>query len=587
MPQIIIDGQRIEAAAGATIIETALLAEKTIPHFCWHPGLSVSGNCRMCLVNVGFPKKSPDGQPEIDSDGNIAIQWGPKLSIACATPVADGMVIDTQGQRTEHAQHAIMEFLLINHPLDCPICDEAGQCKLQEYAFMHSNGKSRFIEQKNHKDKRVPLGPNVLFDGERCISCSRCIRFADEIAKQPALTFVQRGDHVTIQTFPGMEFDSPYSMNVIDICPVGALTSIDFRFHSRVWEMSFTNSVCPGCARGCNVKLGIRDNELQRIEPRTNMHVNEYWMCDAGRLEQYPYVNDNRVIEPAIKGNSSDWKSALESCADILKAYKPSEIMIIGSARGTNEDIHATVKFARETVKTHNIDFLEHRDPIFADEFLRLADRTPNHAGAIALGLRPQDHGVNADNLAQRIAKHQVKVIIAVQEDIVGHPEFGANASSVEHIIAIASNHNATTQNASIVLPASTYAEVEGTFTNVDRRVQLIEPAVTTKENERHMGMKMSRWDKLGAFNDRWTQGERRNSRPTWKILTGISEACGHAMKFTSAEDVFNDISLHNQHFKGMNYASLEENQGLRLDKASEPEAKAVVYVSHVLKPQV
>jgi predicted molibdopterin-dependent oxidoreductase YjgC len=218
---------------------------------------------------------------------------------------------------------------------------------------------------------------------------------------------------------------------------------------------------------------------------------------------------------------------------------------------------------------------------------LRLADRTPNHAGAIALGLRPQDHGVNADNLAQRIAKHQVKVIIAVQEDIVGHAEFGANASSVEHIIAIASNHNATTQNASIVLPASTYAEVEGTFTNVDRRVQIIEPAVTTKENERHMGMKMSRWDKLGAFNDRWTQGERRNSRPTWKILTGISEACGNAMKFTSAEDVFNDISLHNQHFKGMNYASLEENQGLRLDKASEKEAKAVIYVSHVLKPQV
>jgi len=443
------------------------------------------------------------------------------------------------------------------------------------------------LSKKNHKDKRVPLGPNVLFDGERCISCSRCIRFADEIAKQPALTFVQRGDHVTIQTFPGMEFDSPYSMNVIDICPVGALTSIDFRFHSRVWEMSFTNSVCPGCARGCNVKLGVRDNELQRIEPRTNMHVNEYWMCDAGRLEQYPYVNDNRVLEPVIKVNQTDWKSALEACADIVKAYKPSEIMIIGSAKGTNEDIHATVKFARETVKTHNIDFPEHRDPLFADEFLRLADRTPNHAGAIALGLRPQDQGVNTDNLAQRIAKHQVKVIIAIQEDIVGLPEFGAHASTVDHIIAISSNHNATTQNASIVLPASTYAEVEGTFTNSDRRVQLIEPAVTTKENERHMGMKMSRWDKLGAFNDRWTQGEKRNSRPTWKILAGISLAYGISMKFESAEDVFNDLALHNQHFKGMNYASLEEYQGLRLDKASEPEAKAVIYQSHVLKPQV
>lgn len=580
MPQIIIDGQRIEAAPGQTIIEAALHAEKTIPHFCWHPGLSVAGNCRMCLVNVGFPKKAADGQPEMDASGNVVVQWGPKLSIACATPVADGMIVDTEGQRTEHAQHAIMEFLLINHPLDCPICDEAGQCKLQEYAFKHSNGKSRFIEQKNHKDKRVPLGPNVLFDGERCISCSRCIRFADEIAKQPALTFVQRGDHVTIQTFPGMEFDSPYSMNVIDICPVGALTSIDFRFHSRVWEMSFTNSICPGCARGCNVKLGVRDNELQRIEPRTNMHVNEYWMCDAGRLENYHFVNEERIAEPMIKGVQSDWNSAIAATADIIKAYKPSEIMIIGSSRGTNEDIHAIVTFARETVNTHNIDFIDHRDPSFADEFLKLADRTPNHAGAIALGLRSND-AVTKDNLSERIAKHQIKVIIAVQEDV------SAYASSVEHVIAIASNANPTTQSASIVLPASTYAEVEGTFTNADNRVQLIEPAVTTKENERHMGMKMSRWDKLGAFNDRWTQGERRNSRPTWNILSGISAACGNPMNFSRAEDVFNHIALHNQQFNGMSYALLEEYQGLKLGKASEPEAKSVVYESHVLKPQV
>ena len=164
MPQIIIDGQRVEAAAGSTIIEAAMQIEKTLPHFCWHPGLSVSGNCRMCLVNVGFPKKGADGAPEFDESGNVIVQWGPKLSIGCATPVADGMIVDTQGQRTEHAQHAIMEFLLINHPLDCPICDEAGQCKLQEYAFNHSNGKSRFIEQKNHKDKRVQSVVSLVHD---------------------------------------------------------------------------------------------------------------------------------------------------------------------------------------------------------------------------------------------------------------------------------------------------------------------------------------------------------------------------------------------------------------------------------------
>jgi NADH-quinone oxidoreductase subunit G len=583
MPQIIIDGQRIEAAAGKTIIEAALDSSMTIPHFCWHPGLSVAGNCRMCLVNVGFPKKGADGSPEFDTQGNPVVQWGPKLSIACATPVADGMIIDTQGQRTEHAQEAIMEFLLINHPLDCPICDEAGQCKLQEYAFRHSNGKSRFIEQKVHKDKRVSLGPNVLFDGERCISCSRCIRFAEEVAKQPALTFVQRGDHVTIQTFPGMEFDSAYSMNVIDICPVGALTSIDFRFHARVWEMSFTDSVCPGCARGCNIKIGVRNNEVLRIEPRTNMHVNEYWMCDAGRLENYAPVNEGRITGPIVHGSSADWATAYKAAADILKKYKPSEIMVLGSANATNEDIYATVHFARTVLKTHNIDFLNHRDPAFADEFLRVADRNANTAGALELGLRPADHGANAELLADRIRKHQIKVLFVINEDILA----GADPGHVDHIIVHASNHNKTTAAASVVFAGSTFAEVQGTFTNLNRRVQLIEPAIATKENERYMGMRMSRWDKLGSHNDRWSQGERRNCRPAWKNLSLLAAEFGAKWNFRDAQDVFAHIVQETPAFHNMSYELLEEYQGLVLGKAKNPEPKAVIYESHTLKPQI
>ena len=587
MPQIIIDGQRVEAAAGSTIIEAAMQIEKTLPHFCWHPGLSVSGNCRMCLVNVGFPKKGADGAPEFDESGNVIVMWGPKLSIGCATPIADGMIIDTQGQRTEHAQHAIMEFLLINHPLDCPICDEAGQCKLQEYAFNHSNGKSRFIEQKNHKDKRVKLGPRVLFDAERCISCSRCIRFADEIAKQPALTFVQRGDHVTIQTFPGMEFDSPYSMNVIDICPVGALTSMDFRFNARVWEMSFTNSICPGCSRGCNTKLGVRNNEILRIEPRTNMHVNEYWMCDAGRLEQYSFVNDNRISEPHIKGKHTDWESALISVHEVLQAYHSSQIMIIGSAYGTNEDIYATIRFAKEIVKTPHIDFLEHRDPAFSDELLKMTDRTPNHHGAIALGLFTNQHESQAEIIALNIAKHSIKVIITIGENIASHPAFSNVLGNVEHIISLASNDNETNKIASIVLPSSTYAEVYGTFTNEAHRVQLIEPAIATKENERFMGLKMSRWDKLGAYNDRWSQGEKRNSRPVWNILSAIALQYGQDWHYTSAEDVFESVVSTYTLFHDMSYVLLEEYQGLLLGNAKKPESKKVVYESHLFKPQI
>ena len=301
MPQIIIDGQRIETSQGKTVIEAAYENGLEITHFCWHPELSMSGNCRMCRVEIGMPKRLPDGNIEKDEDGNPVVNFFPKLQIACATQVTDGMHVRTKTEKVIKAQEAVMEFLLINHPLDCPICDEAGQCKLQEYAFKHSMGESRFEEAKERAEKRQKWGPNVLYDAERCIKCSRCIRFAQEIARQDVLTFIQRGDHVTIKLFEDTQFDNPYSMNVRDICPVGALTSPDFRFKSRVWDMSFNDSICPGCARGCNIKIGVRNNEILRLEPKTNMYVNKYWMCDYGRLTQYPFVNKDRITEPKIK----------------------------------------------------------------------------------------------------------------------------------------------------------------------------------------------------------------------------------------------------------------------------------------------
>ena len=286
MPKLKIDNKEVEFKTGQTIIQAAKDAGIKIPHFCWHPGLSVSGNCRICLVEV---------------------EKFPKLTIACSTPATEGMVVHTKSEKTIAAQNAVMEFLLINHPLDCPICDEAGECKLQDYAYKYSVGQSRFDEEKNHKDKRVDLGPNVMFDQERCISCSRCIRFCEEIAKDPQLTFVQRGEKVTIQTFPGKKLDNPYSMNVIEICPVGALTSKDFRFRSRVWDMSFTDTICSGCARGCNIMLGVRNNQILRMEPRVNTEVNDYWLCDWGRLNTIKWVNDEniRIKSPMIRSDAA------------------------------------------------------------------------------------------------------------------------------------------------------------------------------------------------------------------------------------------------------------------------------------------
>jgi NADH-quinone oxidoreductase subunit G len=591
MPEIHIDGRVIEAKDGQTIIEAALDAGITIPHFCWHPALSVAGNCRMCLVNVGSQAKDTDGSMMFADDGAPVIRWMPKLQIACSTPVFDGMHVDMVGKKSVDAQNAVMEFLLINHPLDCPICDEAGQCKLQEYAFNHSKGQSRFDEQKVSKDKRVELGPNIMFDGERCISCSRCIRFADEVAKQPTLTFVQRGDHVTIRNFPGTTFDSKYSMNVIDICPVGALTSIDFRFKARVWEMSFTDSVCPGCARGCNISVGVMNNEVLRTEPRTNMHVNTYWMCDPGRLMTPDLVNENRLSTPMIRRDGVrvevSWDDAVAAAASALQNVRASHVMVIGSAKASNEDNYALHKLAADVLKTSNIDMIKHIDHDFGDDFLALNETAPNAIGAHEAGIKPGTNGHKVDQLTDRIKHGDVEAVIILGDSAEAHSSELLDAlASVDHVIAITSYDDATASIASVVLPLSTFAESEGTFTNSTHRVQHFTPAVATVENARYMGMKMSRWDKFGAPNDRWTQGERRDCRSGWRIVQAIANALGASWTYKNSADVFNDLTHHVGGFNGMSYELLDKHQGLVLGKADKPEPASVVYESHVMKPQ-
>ncbi len=591
MPLIHIDGRALEAQAGQTIIEAALQHGITIPHFCWHPALSVAGNCRMCLVNVGTHKKDQEGAYLYDDDGQPMVNWMPKLQIACSTPVADGMVVDTTGKRTVDAQNAVMEFLLINHPLDCPICDEAGQCKLQEYAFKHSKGKSRFDEEKVHKEKRVELGPNVMFDGERCISCSRCIRFADEVARQPSLTFVQRGDKVTIRTFPGTTFDNPYSMNVIDICPVGALTSIDFRFRARVWEMSFTDSVCPGCARGCNISIGVMNNEVLRTEPRTNPHVNQYWMCDHGRLTTPARVNANRVSGAMIRQGGglqpTSWEQALTTAADLIRHTTPSKVFVLGSSHASNEDNYVLARLAREVIKTPNVDMIKYIDHGFGDTFLRVSETAPNAIGAHVVGIAPGANGHSVDELANRIRHHDVSTVIVLADSAEDHnPELAAALAGVDNLIVISAHLTVTAQQATVLLPLATFAETEGTFTNLTHRVQRFRPAVATRENERTMGMKMSRWDKFGAPNDRWTHGQRRDCRSGWSIIQDIAKLLGADWHFKTTSEVFNHLASHVQAFHGMRYDLLDRYKGLVLGRADSPEPEHVVYESHMMKPQ-
>lgn len=586
MPHIFIDGLRIEAKDGQTVIEAAQQAGIIVPHFCWHPGLSVSGNCRMCLCEVGTPKRNRDGSIELDSDGNPAIGYIPKLQIGCGTTISDGMYVNLNSQKTVHAQEAVMEFILINHPLDCPICDEAGQCKLQEYGLKHSKGESRFDETKNHKYKRTSLGPNVLFDGERCISCSRCIRFADEIAKQPNLTFIQRGDKVTVGTFPDTEFDSPYSMNVIDICPVGALTSPDFRFRARVWDMSFNDSICPGCSQGCNIKVGVRNNEILRLEPRTNMSVNEYWMCDRGRLNEYKSVNQNRIDKPLLKKDGAvvetEWKDAMAFAASKLKSFKPQEIYFVASPNATNEDNFALQKLAKQ-IGANSPVFFQHNDPTFGDNLLRRSDRSPNVAGLLALGLH---HIQNVDSIVSGINSGTIKALYILDENLAAISAEATKAlSKVPLLIVHASNHNETTKLAHVIFSSATYAEIDGTFTNFKQRVQHLAPAVVTVENERTMGMKMSRLDKFGAQNDRWSHGERRNCKQSWRAIQMLAGLSGAKWNFKESKDVFEEISKHNNGFAGMTYDLLDERMGIILGKANVHEEQIVQYQSHTLKP--
>ncbi|HLF13571.1 MAG TPA: molybdopterin-dependent oxidoreductase [Bacteroidota bacterium] len=542
MATITIDEKQYPVQGKPTVMQMALENGISIPHFCWHPRLSIAGNCRICLVEI---------------------EKMPKLAISCQTIATDGMVVRTASPKVIESREAVMEFLLINHPLDCPICDEAGECKLQDYAYQHSIGQSRFEFDKVRKPKRVELGPRVTLDTERCIMCSRCIRFCDEIVKKPQLVFTQRGDHVELTTFPGEQLDNAYSMNTIDLCPVGALTSSDFRFKSRVWEMSSTDTICQGCARGCNAKMWVRNNEILRLTPRLNPDVNDYWMCDHGRLDTFKHVNaPDRIHGPMIRKEGElvevGWDEAVALLGSELKTFKGSEIAAIGSPYATNEDNYIFRKLMNH-LDAEYFSILPHLDPYDCDDFLVTPDKTPNSRGAnlaaSAEGRHPADHTV----LVEKIRGGGVKLLYVMEDDIGSMKEFEDVLPKLEILVVHASNHNMTTKHADIVLASSTYAEKGGTMINVTGRVQKIRPAVVTAYQERSLdGFSMSRWDKFGAPNDRWTRGMKHDVRDSWRILAGLANAFGLKWRYHTSQDVFAEMTTKIPELKGLTYQAVD-----------------------------
>src|ERR1700745_1157339 len=355
-----IDGVWHQFPKGTRVIEACSKAGKFVPHYCYHPKLSSPGNCRMCLIEMGMPKLGPDRKPETGEDGKPIINWIPRPQISCAQDIAEGMGVRTDSPLVRECRHGVMEFLLINHPLDCPICDQAGECQLQEFSVQYGTGGSRFLEEKVKKPKRVELGPRVTLDDERCILCSRCIRFMKEVAKDDVLGFASRGSHTYLTAYPGRKLDSNYSLNTVDICPVGALTSTDFRFKMRVWFLKETKSICTSCATGCNTIMGTRENVIYRQTPRENNNVNSSWMCDYGRLN-FHYVNSpERLTKPRVgRGSAQEdtsWTTAIGRAVEDLRRFTGDEIAVIASGKMTNEELWLTRQLIEALgIKYHDI----------------------------------------------------------------------------------------------------------------------------------------------------------------------------------------------------------------------------------------
>lgn len=365
MSKVTIDNKLAEVPNGTLVVEAAKRVGIEIPVFCYHPKLEPVGMCRMCLVEVGTPRRGKDGQNEKDANGVDVIAWMPKLQAACTTVVSDGMAVRTNSAAVAEARRSVVEFLLTSHPLDCPICDKGGECPLQNLTMAYGPGQSRFpVESKFHNEKRVPLGDLIMLDRERCIQCSRCIRFQDEIADDHVLGFATRGRSMEIVSLSDPGFDSKFSGNTIDICPVGALTSRDFRLSARVWEVNDVPSVCPHCSVGCNILIGERDHQIKRIVPRENEAVNEIWLCDKGRFVHHFTSSPDRLVAPLIRRNgkleAASWNEALGLVAtkfsEIKKLQGANALGGLGGDRAANEDLYLFTKLFRGVIGSNNID---------------------------------------------------------------------------------------------------------------------------------------------------------------------------------------------------------------------------------------
>lgn len=469
---VFIDGEKVRCPPGTNLIDLVEGMGKEIPHYCYHPKLSVSGNCRMCLVELGTPAMDREtGKPVLDEDGAPKIMYFPNPVIACATRLTSGMRVRTQSAKVRECREAVLEFLLINHPLDCPICDQAGECHLQEFATDYGRGYSRFIEKKVVKPKRTVLGPRVMLDDERCILCSRCVRFCQEVVEDDVLGFVDRGTYTTLTCYPGKQLENNYSLNTVDICPVGALTSRDFRFRMRVWFLKETPSICTESSVGVNTLVGSREGKVYRITPRRNDGVNDTWMSDSGRALYKRIEDENRLLDFRVNRLPVRPEDAL---LEALRRLQGDKVAFVGSGQSSVEEHFLFNCLSRAAGSVLNCLVSRTRE---GDGFLISNDANPNVRGALCLGFIDTLPEANLTGLAEKINRGEVDTVVVHNEDLT---TAGIGRSLLEkvEVIYLGSHGNGASETASVVIPGLTVFEKSGTFINQQFRLQKFLQAV-------------------------------------------------------------------------------------------------------------
>ncbi len=472
MVTINIDGKDFEVPDGMNLVDACESVGVEVPHYCYHPHLTVSGNCRMCLVEMGTPMRDrATGDPIMDDEtGKQKIGWMPKPAIACASKAANGVHIKTKSELTESCREGVMEFLLVNHPLDCPICDQAGECRLQEFATDYGRGFSRYAEEKNVKPKRTVLGPRVVLDDERCILCSRCVRFCAEIDEKPVLGFAERGSHSYLTCYPGTQLDSNYSLNTVDICPVGALTSTDFRFKMRVWFLKPTKSICTESSAGVNTEVWSREGKLYRVTPRRNDEVNDTWMTDSGRALYKLVDREDRMQRFRIDGQVCSLGNAVLRARELIQL---GPVAYVASGHLSVEEQTMLRKLVEK--EPGAVTFVSHCEQ--GDGRLISNDRTPNVRGGLVTGLIRELPVADLHKLRAQLEAGEIKTVVSYGEDLISAgipPELLKKAN----VIYLGTHRNATADVARVLLPTLTVFEKSGTFINQQFRLQKFHQAI-------------------------------------------------------------------------------------------------------------